>query len=103
MPIHSKSVYRDIASVVNPLYKKTINEADAPLRVGATKAASAEDVIHAITRALETGSDAVKKQARKETWMDSARAEGGVRATRYATPTDARFVKRACIVTFRIQ
>ena len=66
MPIHSKSVYRDIASVVNPSYKKSINEADAPLHVGATKSVSAEDVIHAITRALETGSDAVKKQARKD-------------------------------------
>jgi len=66
MPVHSKSVYQDIASVVNPSYRRPINEADAPLKVGATKAPTAEDVIHAITRALETGSDAVKKTARQE-------------------------------------
>ena len=67
MPVHSKSVYQDIASVVNPAYaQREINEADAPLKVGATKAPTAEDVVHAITRALETGSDAVKKTARQE-------------------------------------
>ena len=66
MPVHSKSVYQDIASVVNPSYRKPISEADAPMKVGATKAPTAEEVIHAITRALETGSDAVKKTARQE-------------------------------------
>ena len=66
MPVHSKSVYQDIASVVNPSYRRSINEADAPMKVGATKAPTAEEVIHAITRALETGSDAVKKTARQE-------------------------------------
>ena len=68
MPIHSKSVYQDIASVVNPAYarKRSINEADAPMKVGAAKAPSAEDVVHAITRALETGSNEVKKTARQE-------------------------------------
>lgn len=66
MPVHSKSVYQDIASVVNPSFRRPINEADAPLKVGATKVPTAEEVIQAITRALETGSDAVKKTARQE-------------------------------------
>jgi len=66
MPVHNKSVYQDIASVVNPSYRRQISEADAPMKVGATKAPTAEEVIHAITRALETGSDAVKKTARQE-------------------------------------
>ena len=58
MPVHSKSFYNDVNQVINSVFmpKQVVQEAKM----------CPTEVLAIITRAMETGQDNLKKQAREE-------------------------------------